>query len=194
MFFCRLKAVGVVHIKSLLHSNRHFRFTQGPKCMLALLWVLHVFSYWFQLLFRFFLFVALDVWDFEIKSLFYCRVLKWLFFSKRKGARSYSPSKRMISFPVNEHPFFYVNATGAPFRQPLGYFLFIDTCNSFASPWIQMSSSCKIMFFWCVKNKQIMLGCHRPSFTSSTFFPVALIYSLLCLSLSLSLFFCLSSV
>ena len=43
------------------------------------------------------------------------------------------------------------------------------------------------MFFWCVKNKQIMLGRHRPSFTSSTFFPVALIYSLLCLSLSLSL-------
>ena len=51
MFFCQLKEVGVLHIKSVVHSNPYFRFFQGSKCMLALLWVLHLFSFWFHLLF-----------------------------------------------------------------------------------------------------------------------------------------------
>ena len=61
MFFYQLKAIGVLYIKSLVHSNPYFRFFQGPKCMLALRWVLHLFSFRLLLLFRFFLFLALDV-------------------------------------------------------------------------------------------------------------------------------------
>ena len=42
----------------------------------------------------------------------------------------------------------------------------------------------KLCSFGGVKNKQIMLGCHRPSLISSTSFSVALIYTLLSLLLS----------
>ena len=79
MFFYQLKAIGVLYIKSLVHSNPYFRFFQGPKCMLTLWWVLHLFSFRFLLLFCFFLFLALDVWDFKTKSLFYFCVLNYLF-------------------------------------------------------------------------------------------------------------------
>ena len=86
--------------------------------------------------------------------------------------------------------FFYVNATGAPFRQPLGYFLFIDTCNSFASPWIQMSSSCKIMFFWWCEKQTNHARTSPPLFYIFHFFSCGVdLLVTVSLVLSLSLFF-----
>ena len=191
MCFCRLKAVGVLYTytKYLVHSNRHFRFIQGPKCMLTLLWVLHLFSYRFQLLFRFFLFLALDVWDFETKSLFYCRVLKWLW----ERVLAHTPLTNAWPFFLWTSTFFFsVNATRVPFWQPLGYSLFIDTCSSFVSPWIQMSSSCKIMFFWWCEKQTNHARTSPPLFYIFHFFSCGvdlLVTVSLVLSLSLSFFF-----